>query len=421
MGCGASKPKDGEAPMEPAPTKAKVIDDPPPTPAKEPEAPVASAPEPEPVEPEPIAAPEPEPAAVPEPVAAAPEPTPEAAPESIPAPGETEEEEEEEEEEHEPLIKWPENASIFIGNHQFGPTPAPPGPPKPGVPYKAILSGRASYGTGAVVDGDRPLGAIMPYCPYCARLSLLMLESGMDFVPILIDGGDKPEWFTDAFEAATTPAFLGQPGGVGDEWTGEFDVLLGNLKASGDANLLAMCEPGPVSLETISKHAGVVAFGSALSLIAGTELDAGKGLMKGLGGMAGGLFQEEGETVDAFRDRMVQAARDSLAEIEKIFSELAASGKPFFGGDKPNEADVSSITMFLFSHNIFAAGLTADPMAPCSLRRRRSPVAVALHRKVDGAPVLLEVLQDEEQVPHPAHEKLRREHVDDGARRAGRR
>ena len=359
--------------MEPAPTKAKVIDDPPPTPAKEPEAPVASAPEPKPVEPEPIAAPEPEPIAAPEPVAAAPEPTPEAAPESIPAPEETEEEEEEEEEEHEPLIKWPENASIFIGNHQFGPTPAPPGPPKPGVPYKAILSGRASYGTGAVVDGDRPLGAIMPYCPYCARLSLLMLESGMDFVPILIDGGDKPEWFTDAFEAATTPAFLGQPGGVGDEWTGEFDVLLGNLKASGDANLLAMCEPGPVSLETISKHAGVVAFGSALSLIAGTELDAGKGLMKGLGGMAGGLFQEEGETVDAFRDRMVQAARDSLAEIEKIFAELAASGKPFFGGDKPNEADVSSITMFLFSHNIFAAGLTADPAAPCSLADAGAP------------------------------------------------
>ena len=71
--------------MEPAPTKAKVIDDHPPTPAKEPEAPVASAPEPKPVEPEPIAAPEP--------VAAAPEPTPEAAPESIPAPEETEEEE----------------------------------------------------------------------------------------------------------------------------------------------------------------------------------------------------------------------------------------------------------------------------------------------------------------------------------------
>ena len=354
--------------MEPAPAKAKVIDDPPPTSEKEAEVPAVPAATP--MEPEPEPEPEmPQPKA-PEPVAAAPEPSPEAAPEPTPAPaeeeGEEEEEEEEEEEaEHEPLVKWPENASIFNGDYQFGPTPAPPSPPKPGVPYKAILSGRAAYGTGHVLDGDRPLGPLMPYCPYCCRLTLLMLESGMEFVPILIDGTDKPKWFKDAYEVAKTPAFLGQPGGNGDEWTGEFEVILGNLKASGNADLLAMCEPGAVAVETIEKHASTAGFASALSFIAGTTTEGGKMLMMGLGGEAG-LIKEE-EPADEFRDRMVQATRDAFGELEKIFAELASSGKPFLGGDKPNQADVYALTMILFSHNIYLGGLTADPAAPCQL------------------------------------------------------
>ena len=352
--------------MEPAPAKAKVIDDPPPSSAKEAEVPAVPAatpmePEPEPEMPQPKA---------PEPVAAAPEPSPEAAPEPTPAPAEEdddeeEEEEEEEEAEHEPLVKWPENASIFIGDYQFGPTPAPPGPPKPGVPYKAILSGRAAYGTGDVRDGDRPLGPLMPYCPYCCRLTLLMLESGMEFVPILIDGTDKPKWFKDAYEVAKTPAFLGQPGGNGDEWTGEFEVILGNLKASGNADLLAMCEPGAVAVETIEKHASTAGFAAALSFIAGTTTEGGKMLMMGLGGEAGLI--KEGEPADEFRDRMVRATRDAFGELEKIFAELASSGKPFLGGDKPNQADVYALTMILFSHNIYLGGLTADPAAPCQL------------------------------------------------------
>ena len=352
--------------MEPAPAKAKVIDDPPPTSAKEAEVPAVPAatpmePEPEPEVPQPKA---------PEPVAAAPEPSPEAAPEPTPAPaeeeGEEEEEEEEEEEaEHEPLVKWPENASIFIGDYQFGPTPAPPSPPKPGVPYKAILSGRAAYGAGHVLDGDRPLGPLMPYCPYCCRLTLLMLESGMEFVPILIDGTDKPKWFKDAYEVAKTPAFLGQPGGNGDEWTGEFEIILGNLKASGNADLLAMCEPGAVAVETIEKHASTAGFASALSFIAGTTTEGGKMLMMGLGGEAGLI--KEGEPADEFRDRMVRATRDAFGELEKIFAELASSGKPFLGGDKPNQADVYALTMILFGHNIYLGGLTADPAAPCQL------------------------------------------------------
>jgi hypothetical protein len=46
-----------------------------------------------------------------------------------------------------------------------------------------------------------------------ARLSLVLVESGVEFVPFLIDGQDKPKWFTDAYEAAETPSMLGTPGG----------------------------------------------------------------------------------------------------------------------------------------------------------------------------------------------------------------
>ena len=76
--------------MEPAPAKAKVIDDPPPTSAKEAEVPAVPStpmePEPEPEVPQPKA-PEPEPEVpqpkAPEPVAAAPEPTPAPAEEEV--------------------------------------------------------------------------------------------------------------------------------------------------------------------------------------------------------------------------------------------------------------------------------------------------------------------------------------------------
>ena len=64
---------------------------------------------------------------------------------------------------------------------------------------------------------------------------------------------------------------------------------------------------------------------------------------------------------------MVQTTRDAFGELEKIFAELASSGKPFLGGDKPNQADVYALTMILFGHNIYLGGLTADPAAPCQL------------------------------------------------------
>ena len=169
----------------------------------------------------------------------------------------------------------------------------------------------------------------------------------MEFVPILIDGGDKPKWFKDAYEVAKTPAFLGQPGGNGDEWTGEFKDILGNLKASGNAELLAMCEPGGVAVETVEKHASTAGFAAALSFIAGTTTEGGKMLMMGLGGEAGLI--KEGEPADEFRDRMVQTTRDAFGELEKIFAELASSGKPFLGGDKPNQADVYDDRILAFA------------------------------------------------------------------------
>ena len=85
----------------------------------------------------------------------------------------------------------------------------------------ALLSGRASYGLGDVVDGASPLGPLMPFCPYCLRLGLLLSEAGVPFQTYLIDAHDKAPWFLDAFPAGTTPAMQGTPGGV---VTGEWVV-----------------------------------------------------------------------------------------------------------------------------------------------------------------------------------------------------
>jgi hypothetical protein len=120
--------------------------------------------------------------------------------------------EEEEEESEEEL--WPADADPYVDGRLYGLQPAPPGLPAPGRPIKAVLSSRASYGSGDVLDGDSALGPVMPFCPYCMRLGLMMQEAGVPYDTYLIDSQDKPEWFLEAFAAGTTPAMLGTPGGL---------------------------------------------------------------------------------------------------------------------------------------------------------------------------------------------------------------
>ena len=47
-----------------------------------------------------------------------------------------------------------------------------------GVPRVAVLSSRASNGNGDDMDGPSAAGPLMPFCPYCTRLCLVLAEVG---------------------------------------------------------------------------------------------------------------------------------------------------------------------------------------------------------------------------------------------------
>ena len=276
-----------------------------------------------------------------------------------------EEDDEEEEEEDEPVVPWPEGLSPYVGDYLYGPEPGP-GDRKPeaGKPFKAVLSARASYGgrntAGELVDGDAALGPIMPFCPYCLRISLLLIESGVEFETFLIDAGDKPDWFINAYEKAETPAMMGSPGGLDDgQWVGESKDIIARACEQNE-KFKELCErEGPITVEQIEKYANAVAFGMILGYIAPTEEESGKGLAMGLHKQAG-LEPIEGETGAALRERCNAHFRAGLAEFEKMIGGLTT---PFIGGDTPSKADVFAATTLFFSHNVAESGLCGDPVA----------------------------------------------------------
>jgi hypothetical protein len=58
------------------------------------------------------------------------------------------------------------------------------------------------------------MGPIMPFCPFCMRLGLMMRESGLELDTYLIDSRDKPEWFVRVGgKRAPRPRYSAHPGG----------------------------------------------------------------------------------------------------------------------------------------------------------------------------------------------------------------
>ena len=203
--------------------------------------------------------------------------------------------------------------------------------------------------------GPRPDHALLRGLP---RISLLLIESGVEFEVFLIDAGDKPDWFINAYDKAETPAMMGSPGGLDDgQWVGESKDIIARACEQNE-KFKELCErEGPITVEQIEKYANAVAFGMILGYIAPTEEEAGKGLAMGLHKQAG-LEPIEGETGAALRERCNAHFRAGLAEFEKMIGGLTT---PFIGGDTPSKADVFAATTLFFSHNIAESGLCGDP------------------------------------------------------------
>jgi glutathione S-transferase len=253
---------------------------------------------------------------------------------------------------------------IYRDGHLFGPQPAPAGALVPGIPRKAVLSSRASYGTGDVIDGRSPLGPLVPFCPYCHRIGLLLAEAGVPFETYMIDSRDKAPWFLEAFPAGTTPAMQGSPGGVDTgDWVGGFDEILARAKEQSPKFARVANDDGAIKTAEVSAVCGRLALSQFAGVFAGTENDNGKGLLGGLMGM-GGIEVIEGESGTETRKRLIQIALDSYAEVERMVSPLPGH---FVGGDKPNQADAFMATMLFFSHNLLESGMSPVPQAPCSV------------------------------------------------------
>ena len=251
---------------------------------------------------------------------------------------------------------------IFEG-HLFGQQPAPEGRIIPGVPRKAVLSYRASYGTGDILDGDAPLGPIMPYCPYCHRLGLMLSESGVPFEPYMIDQSDKPPWFLEAYPAGTTPS-MQWPDVLGtNEWVGGFDNLVKIYTEKIPKFASIAHDHGQYKNEHIGALGTTVGMATYAAIFAKSELDSAKNMMGALMGM-GSIAKVEGESAAQTRERLIRIIADSFKELESLISKLNG---PFVGGKSPNMADAYLVTMLFWAHNALECGLMPVPQAPCSL------------------------------------------------------
>ena len=256
----------------------------------------------------------------------------------------------------------------------MGQTLPPAGPLVPGVPRKAVLSYRASYGSGDALDGPSQLGPIMPFCPYCHRLGLLLAEAGVPFETYVIDMRDKPAWFLEQFPAGTTPAMQGTPGGLpdSDQWMGEFDEILARAKQQSEAFAKVANDDGPYKTEYIGTLGSRIAMSQAAARYAESNLESAKPIL-GMYMQFGFIPQVPDESNPALRQRLINIAIDSFAELEGVIANLNG---PFIGGKTPNQADAFLATMLYWSHNALECGLSPLPQAPCSLKEVGAPSAL---------------------------------------------
>ena len=273
-----------------------------------------------------------------------------------------------------PLVVWPEGKDPVVDGRLYGrQCPPPVSGPKAGIPIKAVLSSRASYGSGDVLDGESAMGPIMPFCPFCMRLGLMMRESGLEFDTYLIDSRDKPEWFVSGWEAGTTPALLGTPGGVSQtEWAGGFDDSIARLKTQSESFVAFLAKPSVNEKHTAEYVAGLGAkfgFVGMSALIADTTDQNGFGLVKGMCASAGVECLDD-ETPGARKKRLVKIVQETLLELNEVCVSLDGQ---FIGGESPCQADCFLVTMLYFANSYVNVGFGALPQMPCTLAEAGAP------------------------------------------------
>ena len=258
--------------------------------------------------------------------------------------------------------------------------PEPKEPPKPGRPYIACGSSRASYGDkGGELDRGAPRSPLVPYCPYCLRLMLLLVEGGAEFETIKIDTTERQPWFVAAFPpTGGTPAILGTPGGIeGKGWLGETDEIRARFVAAHAGVARANELRSPISEKAVHDLGEVLLLGSVAPRIVGTREESGVGLAsfclshairdeKAAAGLLERIRTGEGAAYTAAVQEATHACHASLHatlnELSTLLTAAEARGG-FLGGDAPDPADCVLMTALWGVKALFESGLADLPHA----------------------------------------------------------
>ena len=152
--------------------------------------------------------------------------------------------------------------------------PEPVGEPTVGVPRLSIGCARASY--GEEVDGGAPRSGLLPYCPYCIRLSLLLEEAGHPHEAVRIDLNGKQAWYVAAYAPAEVPAMQGLPYGPdATTWFGGTPEIKRALAANHAGVAEVLGREGVLSEDDAMVFAECLIYGSFALNVAGTKAGAG--------------------------------------------------------------------------------------------------------------------------------------------------
>ena len=136
---------------------------------------------------------------------------------------------------------------------------------------------RASYGeSGGVLDKGAPRSPLVPHCPYCIRLELLLVEGGAKFETVKIDVGERQQWYVTAFPPTDQTPGVYWPDA--SSLTGETADIRKRFVTE-DAGVAKANEArSPVSEDEIKEVSDMQLFSAVAPQIVGSE--KGKGMTK---------------------------------------------------------------------------------------------------------------------------------------------